>query len=212
MAGADDRWSAPKPRVPDDRTVSVEPVTRKDGSRAWKSRWRENGRERARTFALKRDADAWDRELARRKQLGPLAVQHLTRRDGETLGEWIEQRWIPEHGVTAGRQVHADALCGASTRVHIAPTLDSKCRSARSTVSRLRAWQAELIKSRRQRRNHRQGTDIPVERSATRSRERSHPWQSSRPWCAPKAQRHPGTECGHSHPALLFELSSWCSS
>ena len=43
---------------------------------------RERGQPRARMFALKRDADAWDREVQRRKQLGPLAVQQLTARGG----------------------------------------------------------------------------------------------------------------------------------
>lgn len=108
--------------MPEDRTVSVEPVTRKDGSRAWKSRWRENGRERARTFALKRDADAWDREVARRKQLGPLAVQQLTTRGGPTLGQWIEQRWVVEHAALLAdstRDRYADVYS-----VHIAPWLD----------------------------------------------------------------------------------------
>ena len=130
--------------MPEDRTVSVEPVTRKDGSRAWKSRWRENGRERARTFALKRDADAWDREVARRKQLGPLAVQQLTTRGGPTLGQWIEQRWVVEHAVLLAdstRDRYADVYS-----VHIAPWLDD-VPIGHFSGPLLHGWQAERIKA-----------------------------------------------------------------
>ena len=144
VAGADARWGAAKPLVPEDRTVSVEPVTRKDGSRAWKSRWRENGRERARTFTLKRDADAWDREVARRKQLGPLAVQQLTTRGGPTLGQWIEQRWAVEHAALLAdstRDRYADVYS-----VHIAPWLDD-VPIGHFSGPLLHGWQAQRIKA-----------------------------------------------------------------
>lgn len=54
----------------------------------WVTRWREQGRQRSRLFALKRDAEAFDREVKRRGQLGLLAVQQLTARGGPTLGQW----------------------------------------------------------------------------------------------------------------------------
>jgi hypothetical protein len=63
-------------------------------------RWREHGRNRSRLFALKRDAEAFDRDVERRRQLGPLAVQQLTARGGPTLDEWIEHRWAVEHATT----------------------------------------------------------------------------------------------------------------
>lgn len=124
--------------------MSVEPVTRKDGSRGWKTRWRESGRERARTFALKRDADAWDREVARRKQLGPLAVQQLTARGGPTLGDWIEQRWAIEHATLLAdstRERYADVYS-----VHIAPWLDD-VPLGHFSAPLLYAWQAGRIKA-----------------------------------------------------------------
>ena len=37
----------------------------------WLVRWREDGRQRGRRFIVKRDADAFDREVQRRRQLGP---------------------------------------------------------------------------------------------------------------------------------------------
>ena len=124
--------------------MSVEPVTRKDGSRGWKTRWRENGRERARTFALKRDADAWDREVQRRKQLGPLAVQQLTARGGPTLGQWTTERWAPEHAVMLADSTRD--RYGEVYSVHIAPWLDD-VPLGQFSAPLLHGWQAALIKA-----------------------------------------------------------------
>jgi integrase len=124
--------------------VSVHPVSRKNGSRAYEVRWRENGRNRSRTFSLRKDADAWDREVARRRQLGPLAVQQLTARGGPTLGQWIAERWACEHGVTlaqATRERYANAYA-----IHIAPWLDD-VPLGEITVALLRAWQADRLKA-----------------------------------------------------------------
>lgn len=124
--------------------MSVHPIARKDGSRAYEVRWRENGRNRSRTLSLRRDADAWDREVSRRRQLGPLAVQQLTSRGGPTLGQWISDRWAPEHGATlaqATRERYANAYS-----VHIAPWLDD-VPLGEITVSLLRGWQAGRIKA-----------------------------------------------------------------
>jgi len=124
--------------------VSVRPRTRKDGTRGWEVRWRENGSNRSRTFALKRDADTWDREVARRKQLGPLAVQQLTARGGPTLGQWIEQRWAPEHAAMLAdstRDRYADVYS-----VHIAPWLED-VPLGQFTGPLLHGWQAERLKA-----------------------------------------------------------------
>src|ERR1019366_1261284 len=123
--------------------MSVHPITRQDGGRAYKVRWREQGRNRARTFTLKRDADAFDREVERRRQLGPLAVQQLTDR-GPTLGAWITDRWAPEHAATleqSTRERYANAYA-----VHIAPWLDD-VPLGEITVARLRAWQSARVKA-----------------------------------------------------------------
>ncbi|MGZ4180686.1 MAG: hypothetical protein ACXVUL_08380 [Solirubrobacteraceae bacterium] len=101
--------------------MRVHPTTRTDGRRAYEVRWRD-GRNRSRTFSLRKDADAWDREVSRRRQLGSLALQQLTSRGGPTLGEWISERWAPEHGVTleqSTRERYANAYA-----VHIGPWLD----------------------------------------------------------------------------------------
>ncbi|CAB4921890.1 unannotated protein [freshwater metagenome] len=103
-------------------------------------RWRENGRQRAKTFLRRADAQAWDVELRRRRELGPLAVQQLTNRS-QTLNEFIEDHWVPEHGVTlekSTRRTYADLY-----RLYIEPPLgDVPLQNI--TVSEVRKWQSEL--------------------------------------------------------------------
>lgn len=121
--------------------MSVERIVRRSGSRAFRVRWREHGGQRTRTFDHRADAEAWDREVKRRQQLGPLAVQQLTDRS-VTLGEWIVERWTPEHGMTLERSTrtrYADVH-----GLHIAPTLDDLPLNA-LTVGVLRRWQARLV-------------------------------------------------------------------
>lgn len=107
----------------------------------WLVRWREHGGQRSRVFARKSDADAWDREIKRRRQLGPLAVEQLTAR-GATLGEWITERWSPEHGATLERSTRT--RYAEVYERHITPCLDDVLIRELS-VSRLRAWQAERV-------------------------------------------------------------------
>lgn len=124
--------------------MSVHLIIRADGTRRYKTRWREGGANRARTFRRQSDAKAFDREVERRRQLGPIATAQLTERHGPTLGQWVTDRWAPEHASTLA----------ASTReryssvyaVHLSPTLDAVPLSE-ITVSRLRAWQVERIKA-----------------------------------------------------------------
>lgn len=121
--------------------MSVERITRKSGARVYRVRWREHGRNRARTFDRRADAEAWDREVKRRQQLGPLAVAQLTD-VGATLAEWVIERWTPEHGATLALSTRASyaAVYGK----HIAPHLDAMP-LREITVSVLRRWQASLI-------------------------------------------------------------------
>ena len=119
-------------------------VQRARGRNGWRVRWREAGRQHERKFELKRDADAFDREIKRRHQFGPLGVQHLTARGGPTLDQWIEQRWAPEHAATLAqstRERYANVY-----KCHVWPTLGDTP-LAQLTVARLRAWQAALIKA-----------------------------------------------------------------
>ena len=124
--------------------MSVRPRARKDGTRGWQVRWRENGSNRSRMFALKKDADAWDREVQRRRQLGPLAVQQLTARGGPTLGQWVTDRWALEHAVMLAdstRERYAEVY-----GVHIAPWLND-VPLGQFGAPLLSGWQAALIKA-----------------------------------------------------------------
>jgi integrase len=121
--------------------MSVERVRRKGGATVYRVRWREHGRNRARAFDRRADADTWDREVKRRQQLGVLAVQQLTD-CGVTLGVWIVDRWTPEHAVTL-EQTTRERYANVHA-LHIAPVLDD-VPLREITVSVLRRWQARLI-------------------------------------------------------------------
>ncbi len=106
-------------------------------------RWRENGRNRGRRFQRKGDADAWDREVKRRKKLGRLALELLTV-ESPTLGAWIRERWAPEHGATLD-QTTRDRYA-SSYKLHAEQELDTVPLD-QLDVARLRKWQADLMKA-----------------------------------------------------------------
>jgi len=107
-------------------------------------RWREHGQNRSRAFHRRKDAEAFDAELKRRRQLGSLALQQLTERKGPTLGEWIAERWAPEHAATLAQSTR-DRYAGVYS-VHIAPWLNDVSLRELS-VAALRAWQTERLKA-----------------------------------------------------------------
>src|ERR1041384_6692154 len=70
--------------------MSVERVERK-GSAVWRVRWRdEQGRERSRVVGKKRDAEAFEAEVIRRKRTGDLDLLTGGR---ETLADFAEEWW-----------------------------------------------------------------------------------------------------------------------
>ncbi len=103
--------------------MSVHRITLKDGRPTWKVRFRQDGANRSRSFARRSDAQAFESELRRRRQLGALATQQLTERGGPTLGEWVELRWAVEHASTLAQSTR-DRYSNVYA-VHIAPTLDA---------------------------------------------------------------------------------------
>jgi integrase len=105
----------------------------------WKVRWKENGHDRQRQFTRKGDAEKFDLEIKRRKQLGPLAVAALTDR-GPTLGEYITEHWLPEHGVNL--ELATLERYASVYELHISPTFD-KTPIREITVADIRAWQAD---------------------------------------------------------------------
>lgn len=119
-------------------------VERGRNGKGWVARWREDGRQLSRLFDRQRDALAFDAELRRRRQLGPLAVQQLTFRGGPTLDHWIEQRWAPEHAATLAqstRERYANVYA-----CHIVDQLGDVALSD-LTVARTRSWQAALVQA-----------------------------------------------------------------
>ena len=88
--------------------MSVEKVTRKSGATVWRIRWREAGRNRARTFDRKGDAVRFETDVRRRQQTGD-----LPRLDGgrESLAAFGETWWttyaLPNLAPKT-RQIYAD--------------------------------------------------------------------------------------------------------
>jgi integrase len=70
--------------------MSVERVKRKGGD-VWRVRWRDSsGRERSRTLGRKRDAEAFDAEIKRRKRIGELETVDAGK---QTLAAFVEEWW-----------------------------------------------------------------------------------------------------------------------
>jgi integrase len=122
--------------------VSVHPIETSRGRR-FETRWREGARQRARRFHLKRDAEAFDHEITRRRQLGPLAVQQLTVK-GPTLNAWVSQRWATEHATRL--EEHTRDRYASSYELHVEPWL-GHLRLQEITVGRIREWQADRVKA-----------------------------------------------------------------
>ena len=71
--------------------MSVDRVQRRDGSVVWRVRWRQSGRNRSKVLGRKRDAEAYDAELVRRKRTGELATLDFGKQSLSELGE----EWWP---------------------------------------------------------------------------------------------------------------------
>ena len=71
----------------------------------WAVRYRDGAKHRQRTFTRKGDADRFDREQNRRRELGTL--QTLAARPA-VLDEYVEQTWGPTYGVLLAPRTRAD--------------------------------------------------------------------------------------------------------
>lgn len=102
-------------------------------------RWREGGRNCQRSFDRKGDADTYEREIRRHKQLGTLAELHT---GGESLDEYVTGTWAPVYAVLLAprtREVYAQ-----SYDRHVAPTLGHLAlRAIRPGV--IRRWQSREL-------------------------------------------------------------------
>lgn len=70
--------------------MSIERVERGDGAVVWRVRWRQAGRNRSKVLGRKRDAEAFDAEVRRRRRIGELALMDAGQ---ETLAEFGEEWW-----------------------------------------------------------------------------------------------------------------------
>ena len=121
--------------------MSVEKRTNGDGSRSWRVRWREGDRNRSRSFRTRRDAELFDSDLVRRRQLGTLAAL-----DGGTmtLDRFIADTWAPQRA--ADLKPATRAFYAAIYRAHIAPTF-ATVPLREITPQRIAAWQAARVKA-----------------------------------------------------------------
>ena len=93
-------------------------VTQDKRSGRWAVRWREGGRHRSRSFTLKRDAEKFEREVQRARELGSLFAPD---RGGESLNEVVE-RWWKEHALHSLEPTTRDAYLVVWTK-HLRPAL-----------------------------------------------------------------------------------------
>lgn len=105
----------------------------------WIVRYREAGRNRSRSFVRKRDAERFDAEVVRRRQLGALAALDAGR---EALDDFVLAVWAPTYAVTLApktRQHYASLYDH-----HLSPDLGSiALRELRA--ERIARWQADRL-------------------------------------------------------------------
>ena len=115
--------------------MSVERVERKGGV-VWRVRWRHNGEPRSRVIGRKRDAEASDAEVKRRKRLGQLAQMDAGTQTVEHFAkEWWELYAVPN--LTLGTRKTYAAILDR----HLLPRIGGSALRDVTTmdVSRLRA-------------------------------------------------------------------------
>jgi integrase len=84
--------------------MSIEKVARESGV-VWRVRWRQNGRNRAKTFSTHKDARSFDGDVHRRKRLDDLAALDAGK---ETLAEFAREWW----------ELHAETLARSTQEVY----------------------------------------------------------------------------------------------
>jgi integrase len=126
-------------REPRRRTMSVEKVKRASGEVVWRVRWRQHGRNRARTFSTRRDAADFDGEVRRQRRAGSLIALDA---GAETLGEYVIGTWAATHAATLAPK----------TRLHYASLYDHHLRPYLATIAlrdispeTIARWQADRL-------------------------------------------------------------------
>lgn len=111
--------------------MSVEKIRRDGGEIVWRVRWRQHGRNRARTFSTRRDAADFDAEVRRQRRAGTLAALDA---GTESLGQYVTGAWATSHAVTLTPK----------TRLHYASLYDYHLRPFLGSVA-LREIDAEAV-------------------------------------------------------------------
>jgi hypothetical protein len=94
-------------------------------SRGYTVRWREGNRNRQRTFDRKGDADTWETDVRRRRQLGTLHEIDVGR---QTLDEYVTGTWAKAHAAALAPETRA--VYSWAYDSHISPRLGgSRCTS-----------------------------------------------------------------------------------
>jgi len=121
--------------------MSVEKVTRAGGEVVWRLRWRQHGRNRARTFSTRRDARDFDAEVRRQRRAGSLPTLDA---GTETFGEYVTGTWAASHAATlaAKTQLHYASLYD----YHLRPYLGSIA-LREITPEVIGRWQADRLAS-----------------------------------------------------------------
>jgi integrase len=121
--------------------MSVHEKQSSAGRTSYVVRWREGDRNRSRSFTRRRDADRYDAEVERRRQLGPIALSMLDA-GAETLDAFVADTYAPhymEH-LAASTKLSYTSLYAK----HIAPTLGHLALRD-ITPGRIAAWQTERL-------------------------------------------------------------------
>jgi integrase len=106
----------------------------------WEVRYRDGSRQRSKTFDRKADADVFDTEARRRRQLGTLVG--LTAGQ-QTLDDYIEHTWAPTYAPVLAANTISGYTYLADNQ--ISPWL-GQSRLREVTADQIRAWQAALLR------------------------------------------------------------------
>jgi integrase len=121
--------------------VSIERVERSGGV-VYRVRWRDAaGRNRSRVLGRKRDAEAFDAEVKRRKRTGELGLMDAGR---ETLDEYVTGTWVSTHAAHLAPRTRK--TYASTYDRHISPRLGST-RLRELDPELIAAFQADLIRA-----------------------------------------------------------------
>ena len=92
-------------RRPCPDAMSVEKVQRQSREVVWRVRWREHGRNRARTFSSRRDALDFDADRRRARRAGTLTLLDA---GAETLDDYVTGTWVQAHAALLAPKTRRD--------------------------------------------------------------------------------------------------------